>query len=194
MSIKEVTMQRQNAKISKQLFPEKEYRGLSPNFHLQYMSKEEVRWYMRNVASCKGWIAEPVWSLSWLLANSCWLYCLSFNFIQKRKSLAVFDHCAAALTQRLSRVNTKYTRIFLEEVLPLPHSSILLCHCFIFFSSLSGSSLILCYLFPEFYILILFWNLKHSFLIKTYKCVTILLSLSTAAPIPKYITFTSLLL
>jgi hypothetical protein len=27
-------LQRQNAQISKQIFPEKEYRGLSPNFHI----------------------------------------------------------------------------------------------------------------------------------------------------------------
>jgi hypothetical protein len=30
----EVALQRQNTKISKQIFPEKEYRGLSPNFHI----------------------------------------------------------------------------------------------------------------------------------------------------------------
>jgi hypothetical protein len=28
------TLQRQNNEISKQIFPEKEYRGLSPNFHI----------------------------------------------------------------------------------------------------------------------------------------------------------------
>ncbi len=28
-------MQRHNTKISKQIFPEKEYRGLSPNFHIR---------------------------------------------------------------------------------------------------------------------------------------------------------------
>jgi hypothetical protein len=28
------TLQRQNTEISKQIFPEKEYRGLSPNFHI----------------------------------------------------------------------------------------------------------------------------------------------------------------
>jgi hypothetical protein len=28
------TLQRQNAEISKQIFPEKDYRGLSPNFHI----------------------------------------------------------------------------------------------------------------------------------------------------------------
>jgi hypothetical protein len=30
----ETTLQRQNTEISKQIFPEKEYRGLSPNFHI----------------------------------------------------------------------------------------------------------------------------------------------------------------
>jgi hypothetical protein len=30
----EVALQRQNTKILKQIFPEKEYRGLSPNFHI----------------------------------------------------------------------------------------------------------------------------------------------------------------
>jgi hypothetical protein len=28
------TLQRQNTEISKQIFPDKEYRGLSPNFHI----------------------------------------------------------------------------------------------------------------------------------------------------------------
>ena len=28
------TLQRQNTEISKQIFPEKEYRGLSPNFYI----------------------------------------------------------------------------------------------------------------------------------------------------------------
>jgi hypothetical protein len=28
------TLQRQNTELSKQIFPEKEYRGLSPNFHI----------------------------------------------------------------------------------------------------------------------------------------------------------------
>jgi hypothetical protein len=28
------TLQRQNTEISKQIFPEKEYRGLGPNFHI----------------------------------------------------------------------------------------------------------------------------------------------------------------
>ena len=28
------TLQRQNTEISKQIFPEKEYQGLSPNFHI----------------------------------------------------------------------------------------------------------------------------------------------------------------
>jgi hypothetical protein len=28
------TLQRQNAEISKQIFPKKEYRGLNPNFHI----------------------------------------------------------------------------------------------------------------------------------------------------------------
>jgi hypothetical protein len=31
---KKHTLQRQNTEISKQIFPEKEYRGLSPNFHI----------------------------------------------------------------------------------------------------------------------------------------------------------------
>ncbi len=32
--MKLATLQRQNTEISKQIFPEKEYRGLSPNFHI----------------------------------------------------------------------------------------------------------------------------------------------------------------
>jgi hypothetical protein len=30
----QTTLQRQNTEVSKQIFPEKEYRGLSPNFHI----------------------------------------------------------------------------------------------------------------------------------------------------------------
>jgi hypothetical protein len=30
----QTTLQRQNTEIFKQIFPEKEYRGLSPNFHI----------------------------------------------------------------------------------------------------------------------------------------------------------------
>ncbi len=30
----QTTLQNQNTEISKQIFPEKEYRGLSPNFHI----------------------------------------------------------------------------------------------------------------------------------------------------------------
>jgi hypothetical protein len=35
------TLQRQNTEISKQIFPEKEYRGLSPNFHI-YVSVSDL--------------------------------------------------------------------------------------------------------------------------------------------------------
>jgi hypothetical protein len=35
------TLQRQNAENLKQIFPEKEYRGLSPNFHI-YVSVSEL--------------------------------------------------------------------------------------------------------------------------------------------------------
>jgi hypothetical protein len=34
MDKEEGALQRQNTNISKQIFPEKEYRGLSPNFHI----------------------------------------------------------------------------------------------------------------------------------------------------------------
>ncbi len=35
-----ITLQRQNAKNLKQIFPEKEYRGLSPNFHIHVSVSE----------------------------------------------------------------------------------------------------------------------------------------------------------
>ncbi len=35
-----VTLQRQNAENLKQIFPEKEYRGLSPNFHIHVSVSE----------------------------------------------------------------------------------------------------------------------------------------------------------
>jgi hypothetical protein len=34
------TLQRKNAEILKQIFPEKEYRGLSPNFHIHVSVSE----------------------------------------------------------------------------------------------------------------------------------------------------------
>jgi hypothetical protein len=34
MVVMDVALQRQNTEISKQIFPEKEYQGLSPNFHI----------------------------------------------------------------------------------------------------------------------------------------------------------------
>ncbi len=36
----ELTLQRQNAENLKQIFPEKEYRGLSPNFHIHVSVSE----------------------------------------------------------------------------------------------------------------------------------------------------------
>ncbi len=35
------TLQRQNTEISKQIFPEKEYRGLSPSFHIHASVEKE---------------------------------------------------------------------------------------------------------------------------------------------------------
>jgi hypothetical protein len=35
VSLREFALQRKNAENWKQIFPEKEYRGLSPNFHIQ---------------------------------------------------------------------------------------------------------------------------------------------------------------
>ncbi len=35
-----IAMQRQNAENLKQIFPEKEYRGLSPNFHIHVSMSE----------------------------------------------------------------------------------------------------------------------------------------------------------
>jgi hypothetical protein len=38
--MKRATLQRKNAEKSKQIFPEKEYRGLSPNFHIHVSVSE----------------------------------------------------------------------------------------------------------------------------------------------------------
>jgi hypothetical protein len=40
MALADPTLQRQNTEISKQIFPEKEYRGLSPNFHIHVSMSE----------------------------------------------------------------------------------------------------------------------------------------------------------
>ncbi len=40
-------LQRQNTEISKQIFPEKEYRGLSPNFHI-HASVSDLYIYFHN--------------------------------------------------------------------------------------------------------------------------------------------------
>jgi hypothetical protein len=37
-----LTLQAQNTEISKQVFPEKEYRGLSPNFHLHAINVSDL--------------------------------------------------------------------------------------------------------------------------------------------------------
>ena len=53
------TLQRQNAEISKQIFPEKDYLGLSPNFHI-------------NTSVCDLYI--PMISLPILLQENRWTY------------------------------------------------------------------------------------------------------------------------
>ena len=51
----EPTLQRQNTEISKQIFPEKEYRGLSPNFHIHvsvselYIPKMELPFLLEEI-------------------------------------------------------------------------------------------------------------------------------------------------
>ncbi len=47
-SLIQYTLQRQNAENLKQIFPEKEYRGLSPNFHI-HVSVSEL--YIPHVGS-----------------------------------------------------------------------------------------------------------------------------------------------
>jgi hypothetical protein len=49
------TLQRQNTEISKQIFPEKEYRGLSPNFHIQLTKNHpQVRNNCRSILHCRS--------------------------------------------------------------------------------------------------------------------------------------------
>ncbi len=43
MEVKSATLQRQNTEISKQIFPEKEYRGLSPTIGLPILLEEICR-------------------------------------------------------------------------------------------------------------------------------------------------------
>ncbi len=48
-------LQRQNAENLKQIFPEKEYRGLSPNFHI-HVSVSEL--YIPTMSACSQWTIE----------------------------------------------------------------------------------------------------------------------------------------
>ncbi len=47
------TLQRQNAENLKQIFPEKEYWGLRPNFHI-LVSVSELRIYSRDGSACSA--------------------------------------------------------------------------------------------------------------------------------------------
>ena len=49
----ENTLQRQNAENLKQIFTEKEYRGLSPNFHI-HVSVSELYMYSHDGSACSA--------------------------------------------------------------------------------------------------------------------------------------------
>ncbi len=60
------TLQRQNAENLKQIFPEKEYRGLSPNFHIP-VSVSEL--YIPTM----GLPMEEIWSNRTCVTRACYL-------------------------------------------------------------------------------------------------------------------------
>jgi hypothetical protein len=63
-------LQRQNTEISKQIFPEKEYRGLSPNFHI-YTSVSDLYISTINLPILLEEICRPILGIYKSLTDTC---------------------------------------------------------------------------------------------------------------------------
>jgi hypothetical protein len=80
------TLQRQNTKISKQMFPEKEYRGLSPNFHI-HVSVSDLYIPTIGLPILLEEICRPILGLNKSLTDTCMLKLgLRPRYSQKRNT------------------------------------------------------------------------------------------------------------
>jgi hypothetical protein len=81
-----VTLQRQNTEISKQIFPEKEYRGFSPNFHIN-VSVSDLYICTIGLPVLLEEICRPILVLYKLLTDTCMLELgLRPRYSQKRNT------------------------------------------------------------------------------------------------------------
>jgi hypothetical protein len=77
-------LQRQNTEISKQIFPEKEYRGLSPNFHI-HVSVSELHIPTIGLSILLEEICRPILRLYKSLTDTkMWKLGLRPRYSQKR--------------------------------------------------------------------------------------------------------------
>jgi hypothetical protein len=79
-------LQRQNTEISKQIFSEKEYRGLSPNFHI-HASVSDLYIPMISLPILLEEICRPILGLYKSLTDTCmWKLGLRPRYSQKRNT------------------------------------------------------------------------------------------------------------
>jgi hypothetical protein len=84
-------LQRQNTEISKQIFPEKEYRGLSSNFHI-HVSVSELFIPTIGLPILLEEICKPVLGLNKSLTDTqMWKLGLRPRYSQKRNTLVGFS-------------------------------------------------------------------------------------------------------
>ncbi len=87
------TLQRQNTEISKQIFPEKEYRGLSPNFHIHALCVIYIFIYIPTISLpiLQEEICRPILGLDKSLTDT-WMWKLGLRpqYSQKRTTSDIF--------------------------------------------------------------------------------------------------------
>jgi hypothetical protein len=79
------TLQRQNTEISKQIFPEKEYRGLSPSFHI-HVSVSDLYNLTIGLPILLEEICRPILGLYKSLTDIMWKLGLRPRYSQKRNT------------------------------------------------------------------------------------------------------------
>ncbi len=86
-----ITLQRQNTEISKQIFPEKEYRGFSPNFHI-HVSVSDLYIPTIGLPILLEEICRPIPGLYKSLTDTCMLKLgLRPRYSQKRNTQRGFS-------------------------------------------------------------------------------------------------------
>ncbi len=88
-------LQRQNTEISKQIFPEKEYRGLSPNFHIQ-KSVSDLYITMIGLPILLEEICRPILGLYKSLTDT-WMWILGLRPCNSQKNINKWDFACSAV-------------------------------------------------------------------------------------------------